>query len=235
MELFDKPETMRDLIGLAVTVDRTIKAMKGGVADQLLRFAKDSDTVEAFIGACAVEEEWIKSSDAGDLRTDKLPDCWTQAKSDIKSAWSKGLDPKKYPTYSKLKQAKVALGKSDASKATPKAAPQAAEPTKTGGKPGRATNDPRNGNSSPKDDDAVPDVTRDEALASGEVVYADSTQIIPEYLLKTAKMLAAMPDTPFRAKAVKNVEAAAKMAHDLHFSNSRVGNKQRGKPQAVAA
>lgn len=233
MELFDKPETMRDLIGLAVTVDRTIKAMKGGVADQLLRFAKDSDTVEAFVGACAVEEEWIKSSDAGDLRTDKLPDCWTQAKSDIKSAWSKGLDPKKYPTYSKLKQAKVALGKSDAPKAAPK--PATTDKPATTGKPGRASNDPRNGNSSAKDDDAVPDVTRDEALASGEVVYADATQIIPDYLLKTAKLLAAMPDTPFRAKAVKNVEAAAKMAHDMHFSNSRVGNKQRGKPQAVAA
>lgn len=234
MELFDKPETMRDLIGLAVTVDRTIKAMKGGVADQLLRFAKESNTVEEFIGACTTEEEWIKSSDAGDLQTERLPDCWTQAKSDIKGAWSKGLDPKKYTTYSKLKQAKVALGKTDAPKAD-KPKPATTDKPKGDNKPGRASNDPRNGNSSAKDDDAVADVTRDEALASGEVVYANSTQIVPDYLLKTAKMLAALPDTPFRAKAVKNVEAAAKMAHDMHFSNKRAGNKQRGKPQAVAA
>lgn len=227
MELISA-ETLRDLMCEAVKVDRTIDFLTGKIAEHLHGFAKKAKDLDAFLNACTAEEEWIKTADAGELRIEKLPKCWSQAKSDIKGAWKRGINPNQHPTYSKLKAAKVALGKTDESKAAEPAKPAA-------DKPGRASNDPRNGNSSAKDDDAVADVTRDEALASGEVVYANATQIIPDYLLKTAKLLAAMPDTPFRAKAIKNVEAAAKMAHDLHFSNKRAGNKQRGKPQAVAA
>lgn len=226
MELISA-ETLRDLMCEAVKVDRTIDFLTGKIAEHLHGFAKKAKDLDAFLKACEAEEEWIKTADAGDLRIERLPKCWSQAKSDIKGAWKRGIKPTDHPTYSKLKQAKVALGKADE--------PKAAEPAKPAdGKPGRAKNDPRNDKPT-VDDDAVPPVTRDDALASGEVVYANATQIIPDYLLKTAKLLAAMPDTPFRAKAVKNVEAAAKMAHDMHFANSRSGNKQRGKQQAQAA
>lgn len=225
MELkLEKPDTLRDLIAMCVQYEQFTTMLEGNVAGHLFDFAKKTGNKDKFLDACALEETWVKSSDAGDARVTKLPKCWQQAKSDIKGAWERGCDPKNYPTYSKMKAAKVEAGKAD--KPKPAATP-------ADGKPGRAKNDPRN-DRPPADDDAVPAVTRDEALESGEVVYANATQIIPDWLLKTAKFLDNIPDSPFRAKAIKNVEAAAKQAHDLYFANNRAGNKQRGK-QAVAA
>ena len=79
-------------------------------------------------------------------------------------------------------------------------------------------------------------VSVEDALASGEVVDAKNTQMIPDYLLSTAKMLAAMPDNAVRARTIKNVESAAKMGHDMYFANLREGNKRRdgGKQSKVA-
>lgn len=224
MELkLEKPDTMRDLIAMCVQYEQFTSMLETNVAGHLFDFAKKADNKDKFLDACALEETWVKSSDAGDARVTKLPKCWTQAKSDIKQAWERGCEPKSYPTYSKLKAAKVEVGKADKPKAAPKPVAD---------KPGRAKNDPRNDRPA-ADDDAVPPVTRDDALASGEVVYSDGTQIMPDYLLRTAKFLANIPDSPFRAKAIKNVEATAKQAHDLYF-HKRAGNK-RGKQQAVAA
>lgn len=180
--LFETPENLRDLMGVAVTAERTIALMRGGIADQLLRFAKEADNKDKFLDACKREEVWVKSSDAGDLQVQNLPKCWSQAKSDIKGAWDRGLNPKDFPTYSKLKGAKVDAGKAS----------------------GRASNDPRVENTT----------TVEEALASGDVVDAKSTEITPDDLKQTVKYLGMLTEL-HRAKIVSQIERIAKDAHDM--------------------
>lgn len=199
--LFETPENLRDLMGAAVTAERTIALMRGGVAEQLLRFAKEEGTQKKFLAACAVEEVWVKSGDAGDLQVTKLPKCWSQAKSDIKATWERGLNPADFPTYSKLKQAKVDAGK----------------PNGNGdGNGGRASNDPR----------VVNATTVEEALASGDVVDAKSTQIVPEDMRQTVKYLGMLTEL-HRAKIVSQIERIAKDAHDMVGIERRQSKQQR--------
>ena len=183
--MFETPENLRALMSAAVQADRTIALLRGGIADQLLRFAKEAVNKDKFLEACKREEVWIKSSDAGDLQVQNLSKCWSQAKSDIKGEWDRGLNPKEFPTYRKLKQAKVDVNK-------------AKDNT------GRASNDPRVENAT----------TVEEALASGDVVDAKSTEITPDDLKQTVKYLGMLTEL-HRAKIVSQIERIAKDAHDM--------------------
>ena len=95
--------TMRDVLIEAVQVETSIedlrtevKNLSGGVSQHLLKVAQGFTTAKAFLSACEIDEAWIKSDDAYANKVDKLPRCWTQAKSNIKAAFKHGLDLSSY-------------------------------------------------------------------------------------------------------------------------------------------
>lgn len=98
-----KPLTMRDVLIEAVQVETSIedlraevKNLAGGVSEHLLTVAKGFRNVTAFLSACEIDERWIKSDEAGTNKVDKLPRCWTQAKSNIKQAFKFNMDLSSY-------------------------------------------------------------------------------------------------------------------------------------------
>lgn len=46
-----------------------------------------SETPTGFLGACYEAEQWAKSDAAGKNKVEKIPTCWSTAKSNIKAAW----------------------------------------------------------------------------------------------------------------------------------------------------
>lgn len=115
---------LRALMIEAVSVQRGIDAKTGSVSDKLLTIAKayqDKETIgkedetnsDKFLNACATDEAFIKSSDAGDSQVDKLPRCYTQAKSNIKAALNYGINLDDYSSESALRKdvQKVRQGK----------------------------------------------------------------------------------------------------------------------------
>lgn len=77
--------------------------------DSLFQLSKACNDVTQFLRLCREQEEWVTSPEANQTRMDRIPDAWVQAKSNIKRAWEKGLDPNAYPSLSKYRKAKAAV------------------------------------------------------------------------------------------------------------------------------
>jgi hypothetical protein len=111
-----KTDTLRSLILDSVTAQKAIDKKEGTVSDKLLKLAKpyqDSTTIgnyseesaDKFISDCKDQESFIRSKEARGKQVDKLPRCWTQAKSNIKAALIHGIDLSKYESESALRKA----------------------------------------------------------------------------------------------------------------------------------
>jgi hypothetical protein len=132
----DMTMTMRSLVLDAVKAQNKVDKAVTPVSDKMLSLAKgyqDSKTVgkyndaaaDSFISACSEQESFIRSKEAKSSQVDKLPRCWTQAKSNIKAALIHGLNLKDYTSESALRKdvikARAAMRKPDAVKSACKA------------------------------------------------------------------------------------------------------------------
>lgn len=122
-----KCDDMRALIIEAVKCQRVVDKKSGGVSNKLLELAKvyqpktsighislDERSAEGFVDACKMHEDFIKSKDAMSNQCDKLPRCWTQAKSNIKAAINFGIDLASYASESALRKAVAKMRKAQA-------------------------------------------------------------------------------------------------------------------------
>ncbi len=75
--------------------------------DSLFQLSKACEHVDQFLKLCREQEEWVTSPEANQTRMDRIPEAWVQAKSNIKRAWEKGLNPNDYPSLSKYRKAKA--------------------------------------------------------------------------------------------------------------------------------
>lgn len=109
-------QTFQDVIKDAVKLERHIEKKGGSISNTLLQLARPwqaKDTIGKpsvensgkFLTACKVAEDYIKSDSARSLKVEKLPRCWTQAKSNIKAAIEFGIDLGQYNTESALRKA----------------------------------------------------------------------------------------------------------------------------------
>ena len=107
--------SLRDVILEAIEVQASKDDAKDGtlaVSQHLLVCAKrfcDGKTkqldVELFLTACLAEEKFIKSDEAGKNKQDKVPHCWSTAKSNIKQgAINFDMSPANYSTESKFRK-----------------------------------------------------------------------------------------------------------------------------------
>lgn len=118
--------TMRSVILEAVDNNGTIednreliKSLASSVSNHLLMVAhsippcneEGKDKSALFIAACEIEEAYIKSDDAGIHKVDKLPRCYINPKSVIKSAYDLGINLKDYQTESELRKKVAELRK----------------------------------------------------------------------------------------------------------------------------
>jgi hypothetical protein len=164
-----------------------------GAASDLFRLARKCESVDEFTAKCDMEEEWAVSDEAGQMKVEEPPKSWLQAKSDIRGAFKAGLDLTKIPSYYKMKIAKAEANKQ----------------SKSGGKEDQANVEadknqeraPRTGTEG-KERDAKPDNSLAEALASGQVVDAKSTELVPSDLRDLVSNLSKLPELR-RAKLVK--------------------------------
>lgn len=111
-----KVVTMRDLILEAVKTQTAVSKREGFVSDKLLKLAKpfqdkvsigtyNEASADGFLDACKEQESFIRSKEARGQQVDKLPRCWTQAKSNIKAAMIHGLKLSDFNSESALRKA----------------------------------------------------------------------------------------------------------------------------------
>lgn len=131
--------TMRKVMTHAARIQGKIDANMGQVSQELLDIARtfqhskhirtgdaldgsrNKEASAEFENACAVEEKWVRSPEAGKLEQSTLPRCWTQAKSNIKAALQFGIDLSKFKSEAAMRAEKVRVNglikKDDFSKA----------------------------------------------------------------------------------------------------------------------
>ena len=108
-------DNMQDLMIIAVKTERQTDGKLGKVSNTLLELAKkhqkaatvgkaSDNNSEQFITVCKEVETYIKSMSAGRNQVDKLPRCWTQAKSNIKAALEFGIKLSDYHSESALRK-----------------------------------------------------------------------------------------------------------------------------------
>lgn len=89
---------------LALSKD-TLNETQGSISDMLMVAAKPFGiNVDKFLAACEVEQEYLKSDDAGADQVDKMSNAWIQAKSRIKGAMLEGLNPSSFETESSMRE-----------------------------------------------------------------------------------------------------------------------------------
>lgn len=85
-----------------------------------------SEVPSGFLGACYEAEQWAKSDAAGVNKVEKIPTCWSTAKSNIKAAFVDfGLLVTDYDTESALRKDLNEKRKARASEETPEGMPEA--------------------------------------------------------------------------------------------------------------
>lgn len=107
--------TMRDVMLEAVAAQAMLddgKDSQKAVSQHLMVSARryiDGATnkldVEMFLTACKQEENYIKSDAAGANKVDRIPRCWTQAKSNIKAAAEFDISPADHKTEASMRKA----------------------------------------------------------------------------------------------------------------------------------
>lgn len=226
--------TYRSVIVAFVLAER--KA--AGAATDLFKLARQAKTVDEWEAQCQVEEEWLLSEEAGQMKCIELPKAWTQARSDIRGAFRAGLELNKIPSYYKMKIAKAEANKA---KREPKAEavvldvstdkPEKIQPGEVvilgaDAKPKRpravGTRDERG----PRIDGVV---TVEQALANGDVLDAKSNVVMPEDMRELVVALNKLSEHG-RARVIKQ---ATKMARDMH-SQQRQADKRGGKQHAAS-
>ena len=189
-------------------VNATRKAR--GVGSKLLVLARKCEDADQFLQLCKVEEAWVLSERAGQMQVDELPQCWTQAKSDIKRSMEKGINLNDVTSYHKMKATKVERNKEARHKTAPAVQPER---------------------------DAVPVTTVEEALESGDVVDAKAHRPdiipLPLELVEMVKYLDKLPELD-RQRAVKAVTKVAKTHWDQHCQNRNKGKRDKdSKPKVL--
>lgn len=208
--------TWRGVMVNAVVADRKVAS----VASDMFKMARKCESLDEFLAKTQMEEDWVQSEEAGQMRCIETPKCWTQAKSDIKAAMKLGFDLTKFPSYHKLKAAKVAANK--AAKDT-----QQQEDTSNESQQERA---PRTGGET-KERNGNPDNSLAEALANGDVVDAKSTELVPADLRQLINLLGKVGERSElrRAKLRKQFETACQQ------ELSNIGNERRKGNQRAAS
>ena len=206
--------TYRGVITNAVVAER--KA--AGAASDLFKLARKAADQDEWEARCQVEEEWLMSDEAGQMKCIDLPTCWTQARSDIRGAFKAGLDLKSIPSYHKLKIRKAEANKAKREAKQADAVEVVAEAVNDGDviildvQPAAATARPR---STAQRDARPPRVdgvtTVEEALEAGTVLDAKSNVILPEYMRHLVTLLNKLPEHG-RARLVKQWTKEAQRA-----------------------
>lgn len=199
--------TFRSVLVNAINAERSV----GGVCNDLFMLARRCSNVTEFLAKCESEEAWAQSAEAGQSRVDEIPTCWTQAKSDIKAAMNQGHNLNNFPSYSKMKAAKVETnrarqGNPGTNKASPAAGPH-------------------------REREGVVVQSVDDAIKAGIVVDAKSTELLPPDLRDLIKYLRPLPELS-RAKVVKDITRMAKTVHDTYFQSKAEGERRR--PESAA-
>lgn len=73
---------------------------KETISGRLHNLAKYCDNVDDFLAYAKRAEDSIKATRKASNLSTKLPACWTQAKSNLKQGWIKGIQPKEFDTES---------------------------------------------------------------------------------------------------------------------------------------
>lgn len=175
----DQNLTFRSLMSDAVVATRK----SGSVGTKMLKLARTCDDVEHFLAECQAQEDWVLSDEAGQMKETELPQCWTQSKSDIKQAWSLGVDPHKVTSYHKMRERKIEINKANKAKGN--------------GASGRGE-----GGGAKAKADAVAVTTVEEALEAGTVVDVKSNMIVPDELIPLVRALNRMSQHG-RARTIK--------------------------------
>lgn len=173
--------TWRGTMTEAVVAERKSR----NVAGDMFKLAQKCADVDEFLAQCGMEEDWVLSEEAGQMRMEEVPRCWTQAKSDIKGAFKAGVDLTKVPSYSKMKAKKADIN------AANQQGRQQAEAEATDAENTNDNQAPREAATGGERDkrDGKPDTSLEEALAAGTVVDAESTELVPEHLRELVHLL----------------------------------------------
>ena len=220
--------TYRGVLGAFIVAERK----QAGAASDLFKLAQRCKGLGEFEDKCLEAEKFYLSDAAGQMKCQKLPAKYTQAKSDIRGAFKAGLDLNKIPSYHKMK-----LKKRDANaeQAEPVVVPERVTPAvpdgvivvpsegvveepapaegnvivlSAEGKPrSRSHRDPR---------DAKPDNSLEAALASGQVIDAKSNLVVPEELAAIMPLFAKLNDH-------KRQQLAARWLKDTRDALSQQG------------
>jgi hypothetical protein len=216
--------TYRGVLCNAVVAER--KA--AGAASDLFKLARRAADQDEWEAHCQVEEEWLLSDEAGQMKCVELPKCWTQARSDIRGAFRAGLDLKSIPSYHKLKVRKAEVNKAKREESSGKeepivvpSKPAAVSPAPEADGPVTVEVKPADGRTrrfSGQRDERGPRVdgvvTVDEALEAGDVVDAKSNMIVPDDMRQLMVLLSKLPEHG-RARLIKQwtKEAQRALAH----------------------
>ena len=205
--------TFRSCMTQAVKAQRA----SGAVGTQLFKLARKCENVDDFLFQCKEQEEWVVSPEAGQMREESVPACWTQAKSDIKQAWSRGITPKTNKSYYGMRQAKLTAAKAERQQTQQQRQPLSVGPSH----------------------DPVVVTTVEEALAEGTVVDAKTNVLLPDELREMVRYLDRLPELA-RAKAVKQFTKEAKRLADIESQNKSKHHaapppKRGARPQLVAS
>lgn len=210
--------TYRDVLCRVANAERTIK----GAATDLFVLARAAASQDEWEAKCQIEEDWLLSDDAGEMKHIELPEHWGQIKSDIRGGWKAGLDFTTIPSYHKMKLAKAKANKDKReARAEAKAEPlpseghdgviilevdNKGEAKAQGHKPRRGTtrDDPE-----PRHERSVED-----ALAAGEVLDAKSNVICPPELMEMLKYLTRLSPLG-QARLIKRFTKEARDAYGL--------------------
>jgi len=115
------------LTGMVVDIKgEVLKADGQSVASHLYNIAKNHKKVQSFLDACKSEERTIKSDAMADdvakfleangcgvNQKAVIPRCYTQAKSNIKAAWLKGITPQSVKGLTEMREQLNATRKAD--------------------------------------------------------------------------------------------------------------------------
>jgi hypothetical protein len=203
--------TFRGVMSAAVVAERKAAS----VASDLFRLARRCENPDQFEAKCQMEEEWVISEEAGQMRCIEIPRCWVQAKSDIRGAWKAGLDLTNFPSYYKMKAAKVEANKQAKSNSAEGEA--------------HAERNPKHG--AEKSRDAKPDSSLAEALANGDVVDAKSTELVPAQLRELVGLLSNLSNKS-ELRAAQRIKEFTKIVRD---DLSLIGTeRKRGQQSRVA-
>ena len=225
----------RDNLTYRGVMNNAVIAMRkaGCVASDLFQLARRAESQDEWEAQCQMEEEWVLSEDAGQMKCHELPKCWTQARSDIRGAFRAGLDLTKIPSYYKMKLAKADKNKKDKAPDNVVEVSPAVEQPSDGTvmvvdvQPADAEPRPRR----PKGErdargprvDGV--VTVEQALEAGDVIDAKSNLICPPELVQLVKLLNKMDELP-RMRLIKRFTKEANTAWNQQCQARNNPNKQ---------